>query len=169
MTLSSETTLQITRLFDAPLDRVYAAWTEFGLVSQWWGPDGCQTDELTCEAKRGGAFRWTLTAGNREQMTAHGKFREVRPQEKLVFTWHWADDPDWKDLESLVTVEFIEKDPTTTELRLTHADLPTPQSRDNHSAGWNSALDKLEQLLARLPSAYHSQTPTILEQKLPFN
>lgn len=166
MTLaSSDTTLQITRVFDAPRDHVYAAWTEFGLVIQWWGPEDCQTDELTCDARRGGMLRWTLTARDSEKATVRGKFREVRPEEKLVFTWCWADDPEWNNEESLVTVEFIEKAPTTTELRLTHTNLPSVQSRDNHSAGWNSALDKLERLLARLPAACHSQTTASVRER----
>jgi uncharacterized protein YndB with AHSA1/START domain len=143
-----ETTLQITRVISAPRDRVYAAWTDLELANQWWGPDGCVTHELICDARVGGKFRWVLSTPDGERMTAQGEFREVRPREKVVYTWQWADDPDWENHESVVSVEFRENDAATTELRLTHENLPSQQSRDNHVGGWNSALDKLERLLA---------------------
>jgi uncharacterized protein YndB with AHSA1/START domain len=145
--IEPNTTLQITREIDVPRDRVYAAWTDPGLAKQWWGPEVCQTHELVCEGRPGGTFRWVLSAPDGERMTAHGEFRDVIPGRKVVYTWQWADDPDWENTESLVTVEFREIDKTRTELRLTHEKLPSRQSRDNHTAGWSSALDKLERLL----------------------
>lgn len=150
------TTLQITRVIKAPRDRVYAAWTDLELARQWWGPDGCETHELILEARPGGKFRWVLSTPDGERMTAQGEFREVRPGEKVVYTWQWADDPDWENHESLVTVEFREINATTTELRLTHEKLPSQQSRDNHTGGWTGALDKFERLLASRASAGRS-------------
>jgi glutathione S-transferase len=143
-----DNSLQITRVIKAPRDRVYAAWTDLKLAGKWWGPDGCETHELISDARVGGEFRWVLSAPDGERMTARGEFREVRPGEKLAYTWQWDDDPQWEGIESLVTVEFLEKDAATTELRLTHEKLPSRQSRDNHVGGWNGALDKFERLLA---------------------
>jgi uncharacterized protein YndB with AHSA1/START domain len=142
------TTLQITRIIKAPRDRVYATWTDLELAKQWWGPAGCETHELVSDPRVGGTFRWVLSTPDGERMMAQGEFREVRPREKVVYTWQWADDPDWENVESLVTVEFRDH-PDGTELRLTHEKLPSEQSRDNHTYGWNSALDKFERLLAR--------------------
>ncbi|MDB6003979.1 MAG: hypothetical protein JWR15_966 [Prosthecobacter sp.] len=148
MTLSTDSTaLQIIRMINAPRERVYAVWTDADLASQWWGPDGCVTEELILDAWRGGRFRWLLNTADGEKMNIQGKYRVVHPLEKLVHTWQLIGAPEWKDAMSTVTVEFLEKEGNTvTELRLTHENLPDEPSRDNRINGWNNALDKLERL-----------------------
>ncbi len=136
---SNRTTVQINRMISAPLESVYAAWTDLDTAKRWWGPTGVKTEELVIEPRVGGKFRWVLTTPDGEKMTTVGEFREVLPGEKLVFTW---------DVETLVTVEFKKKDYATTELHLTHEHLPGESSRDNHAEGWNSALNNLENLFA---------------------
>jgi uncharacterized protein YndB with AHSA1/START domain len=81
-------------------------------------------------------------------MTMRGEYRELQPDKKVVFTWRWEDDGNWKGRFSVVTVELEERDGGT-ELRLTHEQLPSEESRDNHAEGWNGTLDKLERLLAK--------------------
>ena len=66
----------------------------------------------------------------------------MHPRERLVYTWVWADDPEWENHASVVTVVFIAKDTHNTELRLTHENLPSRDSRENHVGGWTSALDR---------------------------
>jgi len=72
----------------------------------------------------------------------------AREGEKIVFTWQWDDDEDWANHTSVVTVELSDRD-SGTELRLIHEQLPNEQSRDGHTGGWNSALDKLEKFFSR--------------------
>ena len=143
----SPTALQINRIFKSPRHRVWTAWCDPDLAKQWWGPDGCETLELIVDGRVGGKYRWVLRTPDGTEMQANGEYRAVQPGERLVYTWHWEDDPEWENHDSVVTVEFMEKDPTTTELHLTHRDLPSEASRDNHIGGWNSALDRLEKLL----------------------
>jgi uncharacterized protein YndB with AHSA1/START domain len=81
-------------------------------------------------------------------MTCRGEYRELQPNKKIVFTWQWQDDEDWEDRESVVTVELSDRDGGT-ELRLSHEQLPNEQSRDGHTRGWNSALDKLERFVSK--------------------
>ncbi len=147
MNTSNDTTVEIERVIEAPRQRVYAAWTEPGLLKQWWGPDGVETHELVFEANVGGNFRWVLSTQEGERMATRGEFREVQPGEKLAFTWE-PDGDDDDTFESLVTLEFRAIDAATTELRLTQENLPSEESRDEHTDGWNSALDKFEHFLA---------------------
>ena len=105
-------------------------------------PEGCETLELTVDARVGGQYVWRLRTPDGFEMKAFGEYREVRPRERLVYTWVWADDPEWENHESIVTVEFIARDAHTTELKLTHENLPSRDSRDNHIGGWTSALDR---------------------------
>jgi uncharacterized protein YndB with AHSA1/START domain len=141
-------TLEIKRLIKAPRDRVYAAWTDPVQMKQWFGPENVQTRDLIVDARVGGKFRWDLTNSKGEKMTMRGEYRELQPGKKIVFTWQWEDDEDWKDHISIVTVELDDADGGT-ELRLTHEQLPNEESREGHTRGWNSALDKLEKLFSK--------------------
>jgi uncharacterized protein YndB with AHSA1/START domain len=140
--------VEIKRFIKAPRERVYAAWTDPAQLKKWFGPENVQTREIVAEARVGGTFRWDLINSDGEEMTMRGEFRELKPNEKVVFSWQWEDDEDWENHISIVTVEL--KDAAGgTELRLTHEQLPNEDSRDGHNRGWNSALDKLEKMFGR--------------------
>ena len=140
--------LEIKRLIKAPRDRVYAAWTDPAQLIQWFGPEKVQTRDLIADTRVGGKFRWDLTNSEGEKMTCLGEYRELEPGKKIVFTWQWDDDETWENHTSIVTVELSDADGGT-ELRLTHEQLPNEASRDGHTGGWNSALDKLEKFLIK--------------------
>ena len=145
---SEKLSLEIKRFINAPRDRVYGAWTDPAQLKQWFGPENVQTRELDADARVGGKFRWDLTNSEGEKMTCRGEYRELQPSKKIVFTWQWEDDEDWENHVSIVTVELYDRDGDT-ELRLTHEQLPNEESRDGHTRGWNSALDKLEKLFSK--------------------
>jgi uncharacterized protein YndB with AHSA1/START domain len=148
MTTKEKTRLEISRVIEAPRDRVYAAWTDPEQLKQWFGPENVKTRELVADARVGGTFRWDIINSEGEEMTMRGEFRELEPDKKIVFTWQWEDDEDWENHTSVVTVELADRDGGT-ELRLTHEQLPNEESRNGHTRGWNSALDKLEKLFSR--------------------
>ena len=148
MAQAQKLSLEIKRLIKAPRDRVYAAWTDPAQLKQWFGPENVQTRELVADARVGGKFRWDLTNSEGVKMTCRGEYRELQPSKKIVFTWQWEDDEDWENHVSIVTVELYDRDGDT-ELRLTHEQLPNEESRDGHTRGWNSALDKLEKLFSK--------------------
>ena len=145
---SEKLSLEIKRFINAPRDRVYAAWTEPAQLKQWFGPEKVQTRNLIADARVGGKFRWDLINSEGEKMTCLGEYRELQPGKKIVFTWQWDDDEDWENHTSVVTVELSDRD-NGTELRLIHEQLPNEASRDGHTEGWNSALDKLEKFFSR--------------------
>jgi uncharacterized protein YndB with AHSA1/START domain len=147
MTTKEKTRLEISRVIEAPRDRVYAAWTDPEQLKQWFGPENVKTRELVADARVGGTFRWDIINSEGEEMTMRGEFRELQPDKKIVFTWQWEDDEDWKNHTSIVTVELYDRDGGT-KLRLTHEQLPNEESRDGHTRGWESALDKLERLFS---------------------
>lgn len=147
MAVTKNLSLEIKRLIKAPRERVYAAWTDPAQMKQWFGPENVQTRDLIADARVGGTFRWDLTNPEGEEMTMRGEYRELQPGKKIVFTWQWAEDEDWENHISIVTVELDDADGGT-ELRLTHEQLPNEESRDGHTRGWESALDKLERLFS---------------------
>ena len=145
---TAKLSVEIKRFIKAPRDRVYAAWTDPAQMRQWFGPENVQTRELVADARVGGTFRWDLINSDGEKMTMRGEFRELKSNERVVFSWQWEDDEDWENHISIVTVELDDADGGT-ELRLTHEQLPNEESRDGHTRGWNSALDKLAKFFSR--------------------
>jgi uncharacterized protein YndB with AHSA1/START domain len=140
--------LETKRFINAPRDRVYAAWTDPTQLKQWFGPENVRTRNLVIDVRVGGEFRWDLINSEGEEMTMLGEFRELLPGRKIQFTWQWQDDQNWRDHISIVTVELSDRDEGT-ELRLQHEQLPTEESRDSHTEGWNSVLDKLEKFFSK--------------------
>lgn len=142
---SEKTSLELKRLINAPRARVYAAWTDPAELKQWWGPKRMRTKTLDFDPRVGGKYRWTLVNEEGEEMTVSGEYRELIPGKKVVFTWKWEDDELWaKHGQSVVTVELSDRDGGT-ELRLSHEQLPSEESRDRHTEGWNVVVDRLEE------------------------
>jgi uncharacterized protein YndB with AHSA1/START domain len=143
---SEKASLEIKRFINAPRSRVYAAWTDPAQLKEWWGPERVRTRNFIAEARVGGKYRWDLINQDDEEMSVFGEYRELVPEKKIVFTWKWDDDEVWENRDSIVTVELFDHDGGT-EVRLTHVQLPSEESRDRHNEGWNSVLDRLEKFL----------------------
>lgn len=142
-----ESTLQIKRNFNAPRKKVYQAWTRPEELSRWFAPtEDHKTTIEKLDVKEGGKYRITVTHLN-EVHHLSGEYLEVRPEEKLVYTWFVENE--WEPSEiSRVTVEFIDRG-NSTELILTHERLPNEEQRKEHAEGWNGCLDHLEIFFAK--------------------
>jgi uncharacterized protein YndB with AHSA1/START domain len=108
------------------------------------GPGEMKAVIAESDTRTGGRYRWVMQAPNGEQHDVGGVYREVVPNQKLVFTWAWKSTPE---RESLVTVE-IKPDGDGSLLTLTHEQFFDEDARDRHQGGWNGALDKMEKLFA---------------------
>ena len=142
-----ETSLQIRRTFPAPRERVFRAWTQPEELKKWWGiADGFSAPIAEVDLRVGGNYRLGMKPPDGDTpYVCGGTFRELRPPEKLVYTWSW--EPPGNDIgETLVTVEFLDRGGST-EVVLTHELFPNQEARDQHSQGWAGALDQLAKLL----------------------
>ncbi|GAB2549012.1 SRPBCC family protein [Leucobacter ruminantium] len=84
----------ITRVFDAPRDLVWRAWTEPAELAQWLHPFGVSTDSVSYDVRVGGRYRYTMTNDETgEKFPTGGEFIEVEPFDRLVFTWGEPDAP----------------------------------------------------------------------------
>jgi uncharacterized protein YndB with AHSA1/START domain len=140
------TSLDIRRFIKAPAARVYDAWTDPEQLRQWFGPGNVRTRNISADVRVGGKYRWDLTSPEGEEMSAFGEYKELIAGKKIVFTWQWDDDEAWENRTSVVTIMFSEHSGGT-EVTLRQEQLPSEESRDRHSEGWNSLLDRLEQFL----------------------
>jgi uncharacterized protein YndB with AHSA1/START domain len=137
--------LRLERRFAAPRERVFRAWTDPAQLTRWFAPsDQHSTNVISLDVRAGGRYRIQMVSPSGNVYTVVGTFREVRPPERLVFTWTW----EGKDMgETLVTLEFNDRGGST-DLVLTHELFPTQDVRDEHSGGWDGCLSRLATLLA---------------------
>ena len=144
-----DSTLVLTRVFDAPRELVFAAWVDPGQLARWFGPRNIAAAVDRMDVHPEGGYRITLRATDSgETYAVHGVYREVVPPERLVFTWAWEEDcpTHEKDVESVVTVLFRERG-ARTEIVLQHAEL-APKMRTSTPRGWSASLDRLAEVLA---------------------
>jgi uncharacterized protein YndB with AHSA1/START domain len=139
--------LYLTRVVPASRERVFAAWTTPDAVKAWFGPGDCEVIDAQIDLRIGGKYSIMLSTERMGQCSVRGQYKEVQPPEKLIYTWRWEGSAELTDATSLVTVQFVPAG-SATEIRLTHEQLPSPESRDNHGHGWNGALDKLVKYVA---------------------
>jgi uncharacterized protein YndB with AHSA1/START domain len=105
-----------------------------------------------------GEYCFSLSTEQLGEIKVRGRYREVTPPAKLIYTWQWEGNSELAIGTSLVTVEFIPAG-NSTEIHLTHEQLPSIESRDNHQRGWIGVFDKLEKYLAKQSTKFlRSQT-----------
>jgi uncharacterized protein YndB with AHSA1/START domain len=143
MATATKPSLTIKRRFNAPPEKVYAAWTDPEKVKHWMGPGAVEVLSAENDARVGGRYRWVMKAPDGEVHDASGVYREVVPNEKLVFTWAWKSTPE---RESLVTIDF-KRDGAGTVMTFMHEQFFDEDARDRHNAGWTGAFEKLEKYL----------------------
>ncbi|MEO6527663.1 MAG: SRPBCC domain-containing protein [Gemmatimonadaceae bacterium] len=136
--------LVITRLFDAPRELVWRAWTDSEQAKQW-GPKGFTTPEREMEFRPGGAWHAVMISPQGERFRQHGVVREVVPMERLVFTFIWDESPA---IEMLVSVSFADRG-RNTEMVFRQTGFTSDGSRDGHEGGWTEAFDRLGEVIAK--------------------
>ena len=147
---AAETTLEISRVFKAPRDKVYNAWVDPKALAQWWGPEGHAATIDVLDVVPGGIYRTAMTSPEGVEMWVGGRFDEVSANEKLVFTWAWEDQekPGHSGHETKVTIEFHDA-PGGTEVKLRHELFENIEQRNMHEMGWNSSLSCLADSVGR--------------------
>jgi uncharacterized protein YndB with AHSA1/START domain len=151
--LGSETALQVRRTFNASRERLFEAWTQREQLNQWMGRSNpaSSTEYLELDLRPGGRYRARIVAPEGHVYFVFGVYREVRPPQKLSFTWEWeklnaAGEVFEKLADTLVTVEFLDRGGET-EVVLTHTGLANTALRDRHQLGWNACFDTLASIL----------------------
>jgi uncharacterized protein YndB with AHSA1/START domain len=141
----SDRELVATRLFDAPPHMVFRAWAEPELFRRWWVPKGAGITLLSCEmdVRTGGKYRLEFAAGGTDTIAFYGKYLEVVPDERIV----WTNEEE--DEGAVTTVTFDGQDGKT--LLTFHEVYPSKEAldeaMDGSAAGLPAQLDQLDELL----------------------
>ena len=136
--------LTITRTFDAPASLVFEIWGEREHMRQWLGPTGFTCTSLELDFRPGGAWRGCIESEQYGTSWMGGVYREIVPDERLVFTFAWEDGRDQPGVQTLVTVTFAERDGKTTQI-FHQAPFVHEEARDSHVSGWNECFDRQQQ------------------------
>jgi uncharacterized protein YndB with AHSA1/START domain len=123
--------LRTARLIPAPRERVFRAWTDPDQLRRWWGPGRFTTRHAEVDLRPGGGYVLVMQPPDGTPMRLAGTYREVRPPERLVYTWRW---------EGVV-----------------HRGFPEGSPREPYRLGWEGGLDKLASTLD--PGARSEERP----------
>src|ERR1700681_1563626 len=151
----AERELTLTRIFDAPRQLVFKAWTDPKQLAEWWGPKSFTNPVCEVDLKRGGALRIVMRAPDGVEFPMKGVFREIVPPSRLVFTNIAVDKDGNHIIEGLTTVTFAEeRGKTKLTLHTSGAAMVDYAAAylKGMEAGWTQSLEKLEALLARAAS-----------------
>jgi uncharacterized protein YndB with AHSA1/START domain len=149
--------LSLTRFFDAPRERVFAAFTNPNHARQWMGPRGFLATHYEQDARPGGKWRTLLHQTDSARhgrvmpdLGLGGEFKEVEPPERLVYTFAWEGQGGQPTRETVITIRFTEVENSRTRMDFHQAFFDTPEQRQGHNEGWNSSFDRLNDYLQQM-------------------
>jgi uncharacterized protein YndB with AHSA1/START domain len=156
----------ISRVFDAPRDRVWKSWTEAERLKQWWGPKGFAVTHCKVDLRPGGIMHYCLRMPDGNEMWGRFVYREIVKPERLVFVNSFSDKDrgitvhpmsvNWpREMLSTVTfeeqggktkltVQWIPLDTSTDLERKTFED-----GRESMKMGWTGTMDQFTEYLAK--------------------
>jgi uncharacterized protein YndB with AHSA1/START domain len=139
--------IAITRVFDAPRERVWREWTEPEAFADWFGAAGGEVplSTVSMDVRPGGSWRLTMLAGpERREIHWKGVYREVAEPERLVFTV--TDQPD-DDRYELIVVLLIDLGDGRTEMQFEQLGLMSPEEYERAGSGWSTFFDRIDERL----------------------
>jgi uncharacterized protein YndB with AHSA1/START domain len=144
--------LVVSRVFGAPREVVFQAWTRPEHFARWWGPHGATLSIRAMDARPGGALHYCHSFPDHEDVWIGGLYGDVRAPEHIMFTC-WFSTPDGGraerpgfPAEMTISIDFGEH-PRGTLVTARHAGLDQDQGEVQ---GWKEGLDRLATLLATL-------------------
>jgi uncharacterized protein YndB with AHSA1/START domain len=146
--------LVLTRLIDAPREKLYRAWTDPELLKQWFAPKPWTTPVVELDVRPGGSILFVMRGPDGQEMPNHGVYLEVVPNQRLVstdaFTRAW--EPSTKPFMTLIVTFEDEAGRTRYTARVRHW---TVEDREAHEKmgfheGWGLCADQLVALVAKI-------------------
>jgi uncharacterized protein YndB with AHSA1/START domain len=133
--------LLIVRTFNAPPSVVFAMWSRAEHMKRWMGPKGFTCPEMSIDLRVGGRYHGMIKSADHGENWFGGVYREIVPDKRLVFTFTWENDGPSAGLETVVTINFEERDGKTIQT-FHQQPFRAVERRDGHVDGWSEAFDK---------------------------
>jgi uncharacterized protein YndB with AHSA1/START domain len=152
--------LVISRIFHAPVERVWRAWTETEQIKQWWGPEHFTAPVAKIDFREGGKYHYAMRDPDGNDYWSTGKFVEIVPHQRIVYTDSFADaegnvipattfgmGDDYPDVTT-ATVTFEDIGEGRTRLTLV-GEAPNGEMLEMARSGWSTSMDKLAKVVAQ--------------------
>ncbi len=146
VTLPSDTQVQITRVFDAPRDLVYRAWTTPELVRLWWAGDQGEVKSVEIDLRVGGSWRYVMIANAGFEVAFHGQYLELVPGERIVSTDEFEGMPGATAVSTMTLTELDGRTTLTILVQHTSRENRDAQVSSGMETGLQTSLAKLEQV-----------------------
>jgi uncharacterized protein YndB with AHSA1/START domain len=147
--------LVVTRQFDAPVARVWKAWTEAEQVMRWWGPSGFTSPRAEMDVREGGTSLVAMRSPDGHDLYNTWTYQNLEPNRRLEFVMRFADkqgnklDPASMGLPPGIpdgvrhVVTFAALNDSTTEMTVTEHGYTSDQALEISKAGLEQTLDKM--------------------------
>jgi uncharacterized protein YndB with AHSA1/START domain len=137
----------ITRIFDAPRETLWRAWTDPDLAATWWHPRQVESPRefVRIDARVGGTYEYKMIAPDASEYPTAGQYLEVVEPERLVFTW--GSPGDSVEESPVITVDLADLGDGRTEMTFHLRGIAGSPGDDNVYDGWSEALDILAERL----------------------
>ena len=135
----NEDRLSIKQVFNAPIERLFACFTQPDLLSRWHAPGEMSIPQAQVNLEVGGQYRIVMQNAEGQTHTAMGCYKEIDEPNKLVYTWSWENR---EGPETLVTVLLTDKGEET-EVELIHEGFTAATEAEHHSQGWTAIYARL--------------------------
>ena len=131
----------LIREIAAPRTLLFRLWTEPEHLMRWWGPQTTTASSASVDLREGGAWRHCILTAEGKEYWSHGRYLEIVPPERLVFTFAWEGQDGKPGHQMQVTVELHELGEKT-RLVFRKVELPDDTELKLQTGGWEQALDK---------------------------
>ncbi|HWF03994.1 MAG TPA: SRPBCC domain-containing protein [Candidatus Angelobacter sp.] len=144
----------VTRVFDAPRELVWKAWTDPERMKLWWGPAVFTAPVCKIDLRVGGKYLFCMRSPQGQDYWNTGVYREIVPPSRLVYIDNFADEqgnivpashyglPDDWPAQIMVTVT-LEEENGKTKMTVRQQGVPSGMMSEMTSQGWNGSFDKL--------------------------
>ena len=165
-TINDAERMVVTRVFNAPRELVWKAWTDPKYVMQWWGPKGFTAPVCRIDFCVGGKFLCCMRSPDGQEFWNGGEYHEIVPHEKIVSSMYFSDSEGNRvqpahygieheaieDAHDVITFEDLGDGQT----KLTFTGNETMESaiKSGQAEGWHQILDKITTVLAELVQAH---------------
>lgn len=139
--------LDMRRVFRAPRELVYEAFTRAEMLRHWMCPEGYAIRAAHADPRVGGRFHIEMLSPEGVSYRVGGFYLEMRAPELLVLTWTWEPGHTMPDIETVIRVELSAQGKDTLMV-MTHSGLVSEAERAAHQLGWAGAFNNLDALLA---------------------
>lgn len=136
--------ITVKRLLNVPRAKVFAAFSTAQALSKWYTPSpDISVEILAFDFKMGEHYRFQYTMTNGSKPVLGGVYELISPDSEITFTWVWEAPDVHADVPTRVNIKFYERSGST-ELILSHEQLPSQEIGERHADGWENTLDQLE-------------------------